>query len=153
MKTFFIIVALAALSYTGFRYLSPETQKNIKAQAKNSLAAVGLSDISPGKLLPPLKAKIAPLAERLKPENPSERRAQAIEKLDEIVANINRAALGAPPELKSALENSVKESTKALETLKTENEKSGVLANAANGIINLIAPSPVATLPTFCANP
>ncbi|MBI2055152.1 MAG: hypothetical protein HYT39_03595 [Candidatus Sungbacteria bacterium] len=156
MKTSFIIAAIVVSGYIGFRYLPPEIQKNIKAKAQNAMATVGLSNFSPDKLLPPLKAKITPIAgniaERIKPDNPVEKRAEIIDKLEKEIQVIAQTPAPKTAKEREILQSAVGGAKVLIQELKEENPKNGVIVNAVSSVLNAVLPDSAPKNETVCQN-
>lgn len=160
MKTLFFVVILAVGGYVGFNRL-PET---IKTDARNYLGAINLSYLDPAKLLPPLKAKLEPLAGSLKekiiPENPAEKRGTIIEKLASEIETIAENPSPKTAKEKQAVAKALEESRTFIQELKEENSKSGVVANTIERVANAVLPTPAASQnissgekPSVCPTP
>ena len=149
MKTLLIFSILALTGYFGFSYL-PE---NIQADIKHSADSLGLSRLSPANLLPPLKAKIAPLTNVIKPEDPVATRAEIIQKLEKQISAIAETSSSASPKEKAALQEAVSESKKLIDELKTENPKGGILSDTADRILDALLPSTATSSSPVCSQP
>lgn len=137
MKTFLIVAAIAGLALIGYRYLPAD----LKAKTGEFAAAIGLTRFSPANLLPPLKSKAAETAHELIPENPVEKRAALIQKLEKNLKTIAKAPAAQNPKDQAAVESALKESEKLVAELKEENPRSGLLATFTERIVNTVLPA------------
>lgn len=146
MKTLLLISILTAGAYFGYQHLPA----NVRAKANGYLGAIGLANLDPAKLLPPLKATVEPLAhsitaaakEKVLPENPVKNREALIQKLESNLKTVSNAAIipAKTREEKEKVSTAIKEAEILIDELKEENPKSGAFAETVAKIANAVLP-------------